>query len=42
MNLDDIKFGNPPKEQDDKVKADRAGILIHYFGWKRKPKMLMV
>jgi hypothetical protein len=27
MNLDDIKFGNPPKEQDDKVKADRAGIL---------------
>jgi len=27
MNLDDVKFGNPPKEQDDKVKADRAGIL---------------
>ena len=27
MNLDSIKFGNPPKEQDDKVKADRAGIL---------------
>jgi acid phosphatase (class A) len=27
MNLDDIKFGNPPKEQDDKVNADRAGIL---------------
>jgi acid phosphatase (class A) len=27
MNLDDIKFGNPPKEQDNKVKADRAGIL---------------
>ena len=27
MNLDSIKFGNPPKEQNDKVKADRAGIL---------------
>ena len=27
MNLYDVKFGNPPKEQDDKVKADRAGIL---------------
>jgi hypothetical protein len=27
MILDDIKFGNPPKEQNDKVNADRAGIL---------------
>jgi hypothetical protein len=27
MNLDDIKYGNPTKEQDNKVKADRAGIL---------------
>jgi hypothetical protein len=27
MNLDSIKYGNPPKEQDDKVNADRAGIL---------------
>lgn len=27
MNLDDIKYGNPTKEHDDKVKADRAGIL---------------
>ena len=27
MNLDDIKYGNPTKEQYDKVKADRAGIL---------------
>ena len=27
MNLDDVKYGNPTKEHDDKVKADRAGIL---------------
>lgn len=27
MNLDDIKYGNPTKEQDDLIKADRAGIL---------------
>ena len=27
MNLDDIKYGNPAKEHDDKVTADRAGIL---------------
>jgi hypothetical protein len=27
MNLDNIKFGNPPKEQTDKVLTDRAGIL---------------
>ena len=32
MNLDSIKFGNPPKEQDDKVKADRAGILKAAIG----------
>ena len=27
MNLDDIKYGNATKEHDDKVTADRAGIL---------------
>lgn len=27
MNLDDIKYGNATKEHDNKVKADRAGIL---------------
>jgi acid phosphatase (class A) len=32
MNLDSIKFGNPPKEQDDKIKADRAGILKAAIG----------
>jgi hypothetical protein len=27
MNLDSIKYGNSTKEQNDKVIADRAGIL---------------
>jgi hypothetical protein len=27
MNLDDIKYGNATKEHEDKVTADRAGIL---------------
>jgi acid phosphatase (class A) len=31
MNLDDIKFGNPPKEHNDKVKSDRADVLKKCF-----------
>lgn len=27
MNLDDIKYGNQPKEHEDKIKNDRAGVL---------------
>ncbi len=27
MNLDDLKYGNPPKVQIDKIKTDKAGVL---------------
>ncbi len=27
MNIDDLKFGNPPKEQEEKVKRDVGGLL---------------
>jgi hypothetical protein len=27
VNIDDLKFGNPPKEQEEKVKRDVGGLL---------------